>query len=67
MQRRRRFPQHWHAARARRIASGCGCWERAWHGHPPSPREALNDPGGVSLQSSRCPLQNPCHPKRWPE
>lgn len=29
MQRRGRFPQNWHAARARRIASGCGHWERA--------------------------------------
>lgn len=50
MQPQRRFPQHRHAARARRIASGCGYWERAWNrrGHPPSPREALDDPGGVS-------------------
>lgn len=50
MQRRGRFPQHPHAARARRIASGCGHWERAWNhrGHPPSPREALNDPDSAS-------------------
>lgn len=66
MQRRGRFPQNWHAARARRIASGCGHQERALEQAqaPAVSREGpVNGLNGVSLAVQPVNLAESLPPK----